>query len=715
MHSEHGNGSRGRLDPRVLRELQPVAKLREAGWQLPATVPSSQLVRVMDTRLDPVWRARLVQALGLGIPTEGVYTVGGDFATQPYRDDAEALGERLTRWGPGRSGPYHLVVPPRPHVSRWLERARQQLPLEDAGAAITVCAVAKRNGCAPSMDVTELRRWLPWAADTLDDPKVQVSVAAVGERPLVLRLPEGGRSLPPSPWETTRLDADRILVAITLTRCTSERLPVAFHWVLGSPPPPTQPTGEELEMLRVDLDNLPGARHDAAQKAISAGLRRVAAALSLRVPVGHHLRQVAVQPSGEVTGIVSVPRETALQWLRGSGQGGIYLRPLWTERTAAALQRDRFRLLWLRGQRTEGTFLWDKLHAEDGFMGLVVEGKDVAVRVDATVPTTALEAQAASYLKERLKLQKDFVVRQATPGQRWWRLGPLTEAECFRAADIAASMGLEPLRGSAGIRFGRLGPFRSSAYFAAVGKPRCYSLDDGSWGASRAVLRPADPPPRHNTAARRPAPPASSQPALTPQSTWAGPRQPATSAPPPARPPPPAPRPPPAPEVRQPRPKPQPQPGPSPPVPAPRARAKARPVRSLEFTDATFGAPPAGGLQEVLEALRAELGELRQMNNALRDEMREVRRENAVLRDKLEEAGGRHVHRPYALAEPPAGPLPAAAPKRALEELEDGVPLSPLATTSGLRDADLDMSPGGHPPDQKRVRAPGESSGHDGL
>jgi len=84
-------------------------------------------------------------------------------------------------------------------------------------------------------------------------------------------------------------------------------------------------------------------------------------------------------------------------------------------------------------------------------------------------------------------------VRTAVPGRRWWRLGPLTDAELWRAKEMVAAVGLLPLNGE--LRTGRKGPFRSYVYFAAVGQPRCRTLDDGSWGASAATVQEAEEEP----------------------------------------------------------------------------------------------------------------------------------------------------------------------------------------------------------------------------
>ena len=702
VHAEHGNGSRRRLDPQTLRELQPAGLLREAGWSLPATVDSQHLVRVLDTRVESKWLLRAAGSLGLGITMEGMFVVGGDFATEPYRDDAEALAEKLTRWGPKRSGPYQVVVPPRRHVSRWLERARLQIPLEEPGAVVTVFGIAKRAGCAATMDVAALRRWIPWAAETLDDPKVQVSVAAYGERPLLLRLPSQSQKVPPDEWEHSRLEADRVLVAFTLSRFSGERPAVKFAWVMGEAPPPM--ASMELEFLRVDLANLPGARNDTASRAILAGLRRVAQALALWVPAGHLVRQVAVQPGGEVSAVIGVPKADAITWLRGSGCGGLYLRPLWSDSTSKELQRACFKLLWLRGRRGDGPAVWERLRSEAGFVGLLVDGKDAAVRVKADASSQAIEAQLT------FLLGKDIVVRQATPGQRWWKLGPLTEAETYRALELIQKMGLEPLRGE--LRFGRMGYFRSCVYFAAVGTPSRLTLDDGTWAASHASLHPAEPPPRRGPPSARPAPSGGTQSALAPQSNWAGPRRTDTT-----------PSSPPAPSARRPTNNEHPQPRlqtdtpeaqfhpPAVPTQQPSSPARRRPRRSRNLDPP---APPPdvadGTLKEMLVELRAELAELRQVNNAFREDLRELRRENNLLRQRLAEAEGRRSHNPYVAATGPQPPQSVHPPKRLQSEAAEPIPTSPTVQPSTDINGDLDLCPGGSSPDPKRIRAPEDST-----
>ena len=102
-------------------------------------------------------------------------------------------------------------------------------------------------------------------------------------------------------------------------------------------------------------------------------------------------------------------------------------------------------------------------------MGLLLAGKDVALRVDQKAKVAELQAQLGLSLgnpEERF--------RQAVKGQRWWRLGPLTEAESWQAMEMVRATGLEPLRGE--LRRARMGKWRHAVYFAAVGSPSRTSL-----------------------------------------------------------------------------------------------------------------------------------------------------------------------------------------------------------------------------------------------
>ena len=236
------------------------------------------------------------------------------------------------------------------------------------------------------------------------------------------------------------------------------------------------------------------------------------------------------------------------------------------------------------------------------------------------------------------------------------------------------------------------GPFRICVYFAAVGQPTKWTLDDGSW-ASRAALHLADPPPRRGTPAVRVAAPPDSQAGLLPHSNWAGPRRNATpitipasqsslAAPPTQRPP-----------AAQLAPSISVQP------PPPQPRPPRRPARSLTFEQPPEVQPsPDADVRQLLSELREELTQLRQANNALREEMREVRRENNILRQQLEAARGNHSHQPYLPPEDarnkrPADGDPTSSPSRQVDNLGDQT-----------------MSPGGAPPDPKqaRIQAPEE-------
>ena len=114
-----------------------------------------------------------------------------------------------------------------------------------------------------------------------------------------------------------------------------------------------------------------------------------------------------------LVGILTVPRQQARSWLRGSGCGGAYLRPFWTEQTAKEVQRDQFTLLWARGRRGAGPELWKALHDQPGIFRLLLGGRDVAVRVTAEADITALQAKLRFALNEQTA---EF--RRPVPGER---------------------------------------------------------------------------------------------------------------------------------------------------------------------------------------------------------------------------------------------------------------------------------------------------------
>ena len=387
MHAQHGNGPGrsdgwrqvrgGQVEAKWLQEPQSVAKLREAGWRVPPDVDPAYMFRVYDTRLNEGWLKGLLGELQA---PERVLMVGGDFLTRPDLEDSVAMDPtRLTRWGPSDTNSYHVVVPPRPHQASWLSRAHQQVALEGAGAEFTVCCVVPRDGCGPTLDGATVRRLLPAAGALLDDPGLEVQVLAIGERPPLQRVPAhaDSRQLPPPSWESAFLAVNRVLVLVRFRRMSASGVRFQCRWIRGSPP---KPPPSELELLRLEMILPPALQQTTAERAARGGLRQIAMALNLPEPPPHQLRQIVVQ-HGVVSGILGVPRLQAREWLRGSGCGGLYLRPFWTDSTGDLVARQNFSLLWVRGQLEQGPKLWQALWEKPGVVGLLPSGRDVAVRV----------------------------------------------------------------------------------------------------------------------------------------------------------------------------------------------------------------------------------------------------------------------------------------------------------------------------------------------
>ena len=659
LHALNGNVARGPrpggsgatsgpkgLTPRQLQDPQSVGSLRAAGWSLPPELGKDVLLRVYDTRVDEAYlRDLALEALPAGPPD--VLFVGGDFMSTSRCLDAEALDPTgLKRWGPQGASGYHLLIPPRPHQGEWLRRACDQLPLEAPGSVVTVCCIADRGLCPEAWDADAVRRALPGLAPVLALPEVDVRVAAVGERPPLRRVPASTQQLPPPVWETARLALSRVMLLVTLARRGPGTTPFGARWIRGRPPA-REPSG--LEVLRVEYLLPPATKASAAERTMKAAIRKVAEAMGCSPPAPPQFSMVQTEHGGVVC-LLGVPRSEARAWLRGSGLSGAFLRPFWTKDTGPEVQRDKFALQWLRGQAGEAERVWAALRDEPGFYGLLAGGPDIAVRLSP-------EADSARALQRvRFALKKvDLGFRSAKPGAKWWRLGPLTQAEAANVRLLIGSLGLR-LEGDQ-VRFAAAGHFRSTAFFRASGEPSRLTLDDGGWNSSAAELRAADPPPRrpgpgHSlfTPGERPAPrPSPGGGELPVTAVWGGPRQGGS----PPRVVPSAPSPPKA----GPKPKAKPKAG-------PKAEPGPRPAPAAHRQHAAAGQPGAEearrptSIEDRLDRLLLQMEDLRAQNAAMAAEMAELRKENILLRRRLEEASG-FVHQPY--MPPPGSLLPGGA------------------------------------------------------
>ena len=468
--------------------------------------------------MTPVqWLAEVSTELCGGQPLETV-VVGGDYLTRPALEDAVALHPtELRRWGPPGDDPYRIVVPPRPHQAVWAKRCVVQMQLEGPGTELVWYLVVPRDQCGAGTTMDALWRMVPQASALLEAKDLAVQVKVIGERAPLLRVPAtvDEKVLPPQTWERAWLPMDRVLVALVVRRAAGRPSAPSLAAVRGKLP---QPKSDGLELLRLEYVLPPATRQSGAEKALHTALRKLAQEMQLPVVPGPQmLRQVVVQ-HGSVLAVLAVPVAHAVEWLRGSGCGGLYLRPFWTATTSPSLAREKFSLLWLKGKAERGPELWKVFRHKEGVVGLLLAGKDVALRVDQKAKVAELQAQLGLSLgnpEERF--------RQAVKGQRWWRLGPLTEAESWQAMEMVRATGLEPLRGE--LRRARMGKWRHAVYFAAVGSPSRTSFDDGSRTSSEAFLVEAAAPPQVVAKAAVAGSRTGNGAALSQLSTWAGPRR----------------------------------------------------------------------------------------------------------------------------------------------------------------------------------------------
>ena len=226
----------GRHDGRVLNEPLQAGRLRATGWTLPTSIPDSYVLRVYDTRLDPVYLRELATEVAPTIDAE-TKIIGGDFLTAPDLEDYAAFRPPpLRRWGPEGRESYHLVIPPRPHLASWIQRCHHQLSVEAVGTHFSVCCVVQRSSCPPTFDVPSLRRLIPQAEPLFLDPTLTIRVLAVGERPPIRRVPASEMQLPPQQWEMAQLPRSNVLLILQFHRHSGPQVLPSGEWIRGTRP-----------------------------------------------------------------------------------------------------------------------------------------------------------------------------------------------------------------------------------------------------------------------------------------------------------------------------------------------------------------------------------------------------------------------------------------------------------------------------------------------
>jgi len=365
-----------------------------------------------------------------------------------------------------------------------VQRVQLQAPLEDPRTAIVMLAVADRDRCPSALDAAAVRRLLPQGAALYDDPSLSVDLVAIGERARIIRVPANVQKLPPDQWDQAFLPRNKVLVALRVRQAGTTRPPLAGTWIRGTLP---EPEPSALELLRIEYMAPPATRQRQVEQYAKRALVALSKEMGIMYGPAHRLQQVQATHGGLVA-ILAVPRDEAARWMRGSGCGGLFVRPFWTSATSSALDRANFNLVWLRRRREDAAAVWSQLHGLDGFAGLLPSDRDIAVRVAGGAGRASLEAEVRLLLDD-----PKAKVHHSVPGASWWRFGPLHDSDIFQLAKLLEGLGLQPLQ----TRLAPAGPFRRTAYFMAVGPPMRWSLDDGTWGGGcSARLTPASPPPR---------------------------------------------------------------------------------------------------------------------------------------------------------------------------------------------------------------------------
>ena len=271
----------GRLDGRLLTEPQQVGRLRATGWIVPPTIPDPYILRVYDTRLDPKYLRDLATEVA-PIDMES-RIIGGDFLCSTDLEDGPAFRPPpLKRWGPDGRDSYHLFIPPRPHLSHWLQRCLHQLSVEAAHTHFSVCCVVQRSACPATFDVPSLRRLIPQAEAIFQGPTLVTRVLAVGERPPpIRRIPATCMTLPPVDWEAAQLPRSNVLLILQFHRHSGPPVLPSGEWIRGQAPPPP---ASDLELLRLELILPPSTKIGSAERFVHGILEKIARAMEVPSP-----------------------------------------------------------------------------------------------------------------------------------------------------------------------------------------------------------------------------------------------------------------------------------------------------------------------------------------------------------------------------------------------------------------------------------------------
>ena len=400
---------------RVAARPAKIAELTQVGWswQGPA-LPPEQVVQLF--RLRPSAASR-----ELFCARTGATHIVGDDALSPVERRGGPLEEAMwwvgTPWsasGSGQSVP--LVLFPQ-HLERLKNRIHAELERPEGPEAVVVVVTVARAAVDAAMSWDEFARVADRSLVSGWGAGMGVTAVTVfTEAPELLRIPRGTWTAPPPTWTGVPLAAQRMAVALRVSRCGSGGTPT-FARVGTAPTVAAVRVQERAGLVPVVVEVALPQRPMEGKIEARAFCQRALADL-VGVTDAPILRALLPSPQGLVlrgdmlSGIVDLPAALAARVVRASGSvRGVFARPMFGGSVVRPLPPgftvDSHRVVWARVERYSDLVHQRLLMAGVEFAGLVCgrSRKEVGIRVPAGTNQMDVVAALEGELEARVKVR----------------------------------------------------------------------------------------------------------------------------------------------------------------------------------------------------------------------------------------------------------------------------------------------------------------------